>query len=77
MVSFYIISSIISRFYSTLVELFAAVIFGTIISRVKSVVESQNVNGKHLRQLMAEFKDFLEEKRVTQAIKIDAKVSHK
>jgi Ion transport protein len=62
------------RFYASLTMLLGALMFGAIIAKVRVLVESRNLQLKELKARVAEFKAYLEEKRIPNALKSEAKV---
>lgn len=62
------------RFYASLTMLLGALMFGAIIAKVRVLVESRNLQLKELKARVAEFKEYLEEKRIPNALKTEAKV---
>lgn len=62
------------RFYATLTMLVGALMFGAIIAKVRVLVESRNLQLKELKARVAEFKAYLEEKRIPNTLKSQAMV---
>lgn len=64
------------RFYASMTMLLGALMFGAIIAKVRVLVESRNLQSKELKARVAEFKAYLEEKRIPNALRSEAKVRH-
>ena len=62
------------RFYAVLAMLVGSLMFGAIIAKVRVLVESRNIKYRELKIRVAEFKSYLEEKRIPLALKAEAKV---
>ena len=62
------------RFYAFLTMLLGSLMFGAIIAKVSVLVESRNLQLKELKIGVAEFKAYLEERRIPNALKTEAKV---
>ena len=62
------------RFFAILIMLLGSLMFGAIIAKVRVLVESRNIKHRELKMRVAEFKSYLEEKRIPLALKAEAKV---
>lgn len=62
------------RFYAFLTMLLGSLMFGAIIAKVSVLVESRDLQLKELKIRVAEFKAYLEERRIPNALKTEAKV---
>ena len=62
------------RFFAILIMLIGSLMFGAIIAKVRVLVESRNIKYRELKMRVAEFKSYLEEKRIPLALKAEAKV---
>ena len=62
------------RFYAFLTMLLGSLMFGAIIAKVRMLVESRNLQSKELKTRVAEFKTYLEERKIPIALKKEAKV---
>ena len=65
------------RLYALCTMLLGSVVFGAIISKVRVLVESRNLQLKELKVDVAEFKAYLEERRIPNSLRAEAKVSIK
>jgi Ion transport protein len=65
------------RLYALCTMLLGSVVFGAIISKVRVLVESRNLQLKELKVDVAEFKSYLEERRIPNSLRAEAKVSIK
>ena len=63
------------RLYALCTMLLGSVVFGAIISKVRVLVESRNLQLKELKVDVAEFKAYLEERRIPNCLRAEAKVS--
>ena len=63
------------RLYALCTMLLGSVVFGAIISKVRVLVESRNLQLKELKVDVAEFKAYLEERRIPNLLRAEAKVS--
>ena len=64
------------RFFAFLTMLLGSLMFGAIIAKVRLLVESRNIQYRELKICVAEFKSYLEERRIPLALKAEAKVQH-
>lgn len=62
------------RLYALCTMLLGSVVFGAIISKVRVLVESRNLQLKELKVDAAEFKTYLEERRIPNSLRAEAKV---
>lgn len=62
------------RFYAFVTMLLGSLMFGAIIAKVRMLVESRNLQSKELKTRVAEFKAYLEERRIPIALKKEARV---
>ena len=63
------------RLYASATMIVGSLMFGAIIAKVREVVEGRNLLAKECRRKEEEFKAFLDEKKVSKALRLKAKVS--